>query len=90
MDQNIIVVGPFMIHRTDQGLMVNTADRQYVLDTEQSLVLSSFLGDHRTGFFKAGHDLPPWVSALREIGMLSAWPRESFEPDTHTSSPEGT
>ncbi len=73
MDQRSIVLGPFVVRTTQEGLVVEAAESRYELDAQHSQELLKFL-QHYTGGQRAEHAMPTWVYAMQEISNLPKWP----------------
>ncbi|WP_376795608.1 hypothetical protein [Thermogemmatispora sp.] len=74
MERDSLVLGPLVFRTSREGLVVEIAERSYVLDSQHSLQLHRFLHDyqHEQQRRKDGgereHRLPLWVYAMHELG----------------------
>ncbi|WP_069804558.1 hypothetical protein [Thermogemmatispora onikobensis] len=74
MERDSLVLGPLVFRTSHEGLIVEIAERRYILDSQHSQQLHQFLHSYqceqRPVRESEGreHRLPLWVYAMHELG----------------------
>ncbi|MBX5455396.1 MAG: hypothetical protein IRZ31_00725 [Thermogemmatispora sp.] len=74
MERDSLVLGSLVFRTSREGLIVEIAERRYVLDSQHSRQLHQFLHSYQCeqqqGSESEGreHRLPLWVYAMHELG----------------------